>query len=305
MKEIKNVGIIGLGALGVMYAHLFTQRLGRARVFVLADSARIERYRQEGVWYNGQLCNFQYADAATLTEPIDLLLFAVKFGGLESAMETCRHLVGPDTTLISVLNGISSEPMLGTEFAPEQVVWCVAQKMAAKKDGNYVIAEPVGELAIGVPPGCNTLHFQRLTAFFEQIDFPHALPADIRTHMWGKLLCNTGSNQANMVFQCSYAALQIPGEARDIMLDAMREVVAVANAEGIPLSEADVQHWVSIIDTLPPEGETSMRQDAKAHRKTEVELFAGTIRRLAKQHGISVPANDWLYQRIQEMEASY
>ena len=107
------------------------------------------------------------------------------------------------------------------------------------------------------------------------------------------------------VFQCDYGPLQVPGKPRDTMIGAMREVAAVANAEGVPLSEKDVAAWVDIIDHLPSNGETSMRQDGKNHRKSEVELFAGIIRRLAAKHGISVPVNDWLYQQIQEMERNY
>lgn len=305
MKKIETVGVIGLGALGTLYAHLFTEALGKDRVFVLADSRRVERYRRETRYFNGRPCDFQYADAAALTQPVDLLLFTVKFTGLDDAVVSCRHLVGPETTLVSVLNGVSSEQVLGRAFTPEQVVWCVAQKMSAVKEGCRVTVKPFGELAVGVPEGQDGAHLRRLTAFFDSIRFPYSTPEDIRTHMWSKLLCNTGCNQAAMVFQCGYSGLQTPGQARDTMLGAMREVVAVANAEGIPLSEEDVRTWTAIIDALPPEGEPSMRQDGKARRKSEVELFAGTIRRLAKEHGIAVPVNDWLYQRVQELEAAY
>ena len=285
MKPIQTAGVIGLGSLGVLYATLFTRALGKEQVPVLADGARIARYRKQGFWYNDAPCDFNYTDAAARTEPVDLLLFAVKFGGLQNAIETCRHLVGPDTLLISVLNGISSEEILGDAFGPEHVVWCVAERMAAKKEGNRVVCDPIGELAVGVPAGEDTSRLQRLTAFFDSIGFPYVVPADIRTHMWSKLLCNTGCNQAALVFQCDYGPL--------------------ANAEGVPLSEKDVAAWVDIIDHLPSNGETSMRQDGKNHRKSEVELFAGIIRRLAAKHGISVPVNDWLYQQIQEMERNY
>lgn len=305
MKQIETVGIIGLGALGALYTHLFTEALGKDRVLVLADPQRIQRYQTEGLFYNGELADFNYKNAAQATEPVDLLLFASKFSGLKDSIAACRHLVGPDTTLVSVLNGITSEQILGEAFSPEQVVWCTAQKMGAKKEGNRVTVSPVGELALGIPAGQDAAHFRRLTAFFDAIRFPYSLPEDIQTHMWGKLLCNTGCNQANIVFECSYGDLQIPGKARNTMIGAMREVVLVANAEGILLSETDVENWVSIIDGLPPEGESSMRQDGKAHRKSEVELFSGTIRRLAQKHGLSVPVNDWLYAKIKEMEATY
>ena len=305
MKPIQTVGIIGLGSLGVLYAALFTEALGKERVLVLADSGRTARYREEGIWCNGRLCDFNYVDAASRTEPVDLLLFAVKFGGLRDAIETCRHLVGPDTLLLSVLNGIVSEEILGDAFGPEHVVWCVAEKMSAKKEGNHVTCGPWGELAVGLPAGEDPSRLRRLTAFFDAIGFPYVCPPDMRVHMWGKLLCNTGCNQAAMVFQCNYSLLHRPGKARDTMIGAMREVVSVANAEGIPLSEQDVENWVGIIDALPDDGEPSMRQDGKNHRKSEVELFAGTVRRLAAKHGISVPVNDWLYEQVQKMEQAY
>ena len=89
------------------------------------------------------------------------------------------------------------------------------------------------------------------------------------------------------------------------MIAAMREVVLVANAEGVPLTEQDVTDWVQVIDDFAPEGAPSMRQDGMAHRKSEVELFAGTIRRLGAAHGVPTPVNDWLYQRVQEIESQY
>lgn len=305
MKSIETVGVIGLGALGVLYADQFTQALGKDRVFVLADRQRTDRYRREGVWYNDELCDFNYADAAQITQPVDLLLFAVKFGGLDTAVDTCRHLVGPNTILLSVLNGITSEEVLGRAFGPEKVVWCVAQKMSAKKEGNRAYCAPTGELAVGLPAGADQAPLKRLTAFFDQIGFAYSLSEDIRTHMWSKLLCNTGCNQAALVFQCDYSGLQVPGKARDTMIGAMEEVVAVAAAEGVTLTRADIDNWVSIIDSLPPDGEPSMRQDGKNHRPSEVELFAGTIRRLGQAHGIPTPVNDWLYDQIKTMEAAY
>lgn len=305
MKEIKTVGVVGLGALGVIFAHQLTRGAGYENVKVLANSKRTARYKAEGVFLNGARCDFNYADTAAEAQPLDLLLFAVKFGALEDAIAECRHLVGPGTTIISALNGIASEQVLSDAFGAEKVVWCVAQKMSAVKEGNQATCPAYGELALGVPAGQDDSRLRMLAAFFDKANFPYCLPEDIQIHMWSKLLCNTGCNQASMVYACGYGGLQAPGEARDAMLGAMREVVLVANAEGIPLSEKDVSSWDAIILSFPPDGEPSMRQDSKAHRKSEVELFAGTIRKLAARHGIAVPVNDMLYQRIQEIESRY
>ncbi len=309
MKEIKTVGLIGLGAMGTMYASVFTEALGKEHVLILADKARTERLRREGIWCNGNLCDFNYTDAATVTEPVDLLVFAVKFSALPEAIETCRHLVGPETTLLSVLNGISSEEILCETFGKEQVVWCVCSRASVVKEGNrinvFTALPPSGRTDIGIPTGHPDDHYRRLTAFFDRIDFHYWPAEDILSVMWGKMMCNTGCNQATMVYECTYAELQRPGEPRDTMIGAMAEVVSVANAEGVPLTQADLDSWVNVIDGLDPDAEPSMRQDGKAHRKSEVDLFAGTVRRLGRKHGIPTPVNDWLYDRVQEMERAY
>lgn len=309
MKELKTVGIIGIGALGTMYANVFHRALGREHVLILSDSARTERLRREGMWCNGEQPDFNYVDAATVREPVDLLIFAVKSTGLEEAIETCRHLVGPETTLMSVLNGVASEEILARNFGAEKVVWCVCSRASVVKEGNRVTVftalPPSGRTDIGIPAGHPAAHYERLTAFFDRIGFHYWEPENILHTMWSKMMCNTGCNQATMVYECTYAELQQPGEIRDTMINAMREVVTVANAEGVPLTQADLQYWVDVIDSLDPEAEPSMRQDGKAHRKSEVELFAGTVRRLGEKHGISVPVNDWLYERVLEIESRY
>lgn len=93
-KIIKTIDIVGLGALGVMYADFFTKKLGKEKVRVLADEARIERYKGEQVTFNGEVCDFQYCDAKKEDRPSELMLFAVKYGALETAMEENAHLVG-------------------------------------------------------------------------------------------------------------------------------------------------------------------------------------------------------------------
>lgn len=309
MKEIKTVGLIGLGALGTMYAAVFNQALGKEHVLILADGPRTERLQRDGMWLNGEKFDFNYVDASSVKEPVDLLIFAVKATGLTDAINSCRHLVGPETTLMSVLNGVSSEEILAETFGAEKVVWCVCSRASVVKEGNHVTVftalPPSGRTDIGIPTGHPEAHYQRLTAFFDAIGFHYWPSDDILSAMWGKMMCNTGCNQATMVYECTYAELQQPGEIRDTMIAAMREVVLVANAEGVPLSEEDVQDWVTVIDGLDPEAEPSMRQDGKAHRKSEVEFFAGTVRRLGRKHGIAVPVNDQLYERVLDMESKY
>lgn len=298
MKTISTVDIVGLGALGTMYACDFTKSLGKENVRVLADASRTEKYRREGVSFNGEPCDLSFCDAACETKKAQLILYAVKYGALSQAMEETSHLIGPDTVILSVLNGIRSEEDLADRFGADKIVYCIARKMDAGKEGNRAVCKNHGELALGVRDGGTEDNLRAVVALFERIRFPYALPEDIRRDMWSKLLCNVGVNQTCSLLEGGYGLVHQPGPARDMMQAAMREVVAVANAEGIGLTEQDVSDWTATIDGLNPDGEPSMRQDSKAGRPTEVQLFAGTVCALGKKHGIPTPVNDIFLEKL-------
>ena len=208
------------------------------------------------------------------------------------------HLVGPDTILLSALNGIRSEEDLGRKFGKEKVIHCIAQKMAAMKEGNAAVCTNPGELALGVLDEGKKKNLDVVKLFFDETGFPYSCPENMRHAMWAKLLCNVGVNQTLALYGGTYRDVQKEGEAREMMKAAMRETILVANAEGVDLTEKDLHEWVGIIDGLNPDGEPSMRQDSKAGRKTEVVLFAGTICELGKKHCIATPVNDIFMEKI-------
>lgn len=196
------------------------------------------------------------------------------------------------------MNGIRSEEDLGRKFGKEKVVHCIAQKMAAMKEGNAAFCTNPGELALGVLDGGKEENLNVVKTFFDEIGFAYSCPADMRHAMWGKLLCNVGVNQTLALCEGTYRSVQQEGEEREMMKAAMRETILVANAEGVDLTEKDLEDWVAVIDSLNPDGEPSMRQDSKAGRKTEVVLFAGTICELGKKHCIATPVNDIFMEKI-------
>lgn len=296
--EIRSIDIVGVGALGVMYADFFTKKLGKEQVRILADKDRIERYQKDRITFNGEVCDFNYRDAAKESRQSQLLLFSVKYGALESAMEEVAHLVGPDTIMISVLNGIRSEEDLAGKFGKEKVVHCIAQKMDAMKVGNAATCTNKGELALGILNGGKEENLEAIKTFFDEVGFIYSCPEDMKHAMWSKLLCNVGVNQTLSLCEGTYRNVQEEGKEREMMKAAMRETILVGNAEGVDLSEKDLEDWLAIIGTLNPDGEPSMRQDSKAGRKTEVALFAGTICELGKKHGIATPVNDMFLEKI-------
>ena len=85
----------------------------------------------------------------------------------------------------------------------------------------------------------------------------------------------------------------------------MREVILLSEMEGVNLTELDLEYWLKILGTLNPHGKPSMRQDVEAMRKSELELFAGTVLEYGKKHGVETPVNKSIFEGITELEKSY
>lgn len=141
--EIRTIGIIGQGALGVMYGNHLTKKLGNGHVFFIADETRVERYRKTGMSCNGEKCGFTYRSPAEAVTA-DLIIFAVKFMGMESAIRTVKPFVGENTLFLSVLNGISSEGMIEEVYGVDHVLYACVQGMDAGKDGSAVTYKKYG-----------------------------------------------------------------------------------------------------------------------------------------------------------------
>ena len=303
---IKKVSIIGLGALGVLFGHHLSKRMEPWDLRIIADRDRISRYKEEKVYSNGERCEFHYVTPEEECSPADLLIFSVKFNGLDEALHTVRKHVGENTIILPLLNGITSESIIGHAYGIDKVLYCVAQGMDAVKIGNKLTYDHMGMLCFGSKePGVLSPKAKELADFFEEMDIPYELVTDMYRRQWGKFMLNVGVNQTVAVYQTNYGGVQREGKARDTMIAAMREVIALSEEEGVHLTEEDLCYWLDILGTLGPKGKPSMAQDVEARRPSEVELFAGTVIELGKKYGIPTPVNEELYQKIGRMETQY
>lgn len=304
--EIKTVSIVGLGALGVLFGNRISENMQKGGLRIVADGARIDRYRRDGVFCNGKRCDFHYVTPDEDCGPADLLIISVKFGDLDGALEAAKNQVGPDTVIISLLNGISSEGIIGEAFGADKVLLSVAQGMDAVKTGNRLTYKNMGMICFGaIKPGEQEERVEAVRRFFEKTGVPHEVVSDMRKKLWGKFMLNVGVNQAVAVFECDYGGIQKEGRARDAMIAAMKEVLVLSEKEGVPLTQSDLDYWLRVLDGLNPDGKPSMRQDLEAKRRSEVELFSGTVLALGKKYGIQCPVNRMLYDRIKAMESGF
>lgn len=303
MGEIKTVSIIGLGSLGILFGNHLSKKMPMKDLRIIADRERIEKYQKDQIYCNGQRCDFHYVTPEEMGEPADLILFTVKFQNLAEAIEMVKNQVGKETIMMSALNGISSEEMIGQAYGMENIVYCVAQGMDGIKTGNRLDYEHMGMLCFGDrEAGVVSNQVKMVEVFFKKTELPHEVETDMTKRLWGKFMMNVGVNQTAAVYECNYGGLQKEGSPRKTMVAAMREVIPLSEKEGIPLTEEDLSYWLKVLDTLRPEGKPSMQLDMEARKLTEVELFSGTVLTLGKKHKILTPVNQTLYKKVKCME---
>ena len=115
-------------------------------------------------------------------------------------------------------------------------------------------------------------------------------------------MLNVGINQISAILKAPYGVFQTLPDAQKLFSSACREVLPLAQKEGVSLSEVDISECLKVFKTLSPVSKTSMLQDVEAGRKTEVESFALAVINLGKKHGIPTPVNEMLYHMIRVLE---
>lgn len=311
-KTINTTAIIGMGALGLLYGQHIADALGKNAVSFILDDDRYARYQSKTFTCNGKKLDLQMKKSSDCT-PFDLVIVAVKYNSLNSALETMKNCVGENTIIISVLNGISSEKIIAQRYGMDKMLMTVAQGMDAMRDGSNLKYTKKGLLFIGKPDAQNndvlsTKSAENLAAvkeLFDRISMPYQIEENIMYRMWAKWMLNVGINQTCAVFDTCYQVCTTPGKEMDTFINAMKEVITLSKYEGVNLADSEIDVYFNIIKTLAPDGYPSMAQDRKAKRYSEVEMFAGTVIELAKKHNVPVPTNHFLYDEMRKIEAGY
>ena len=312
IQPLQRVAIVGAGAMGGMYAAHFAQSGFDVRF--VASGERAERLRQAGLTVNGEPLRAgvvdpadpaSAADSADPADPrdwtADLVIFAVKDRHLVEAVDEAACVIGPDTIVLSVLNGLDSEELIAERLGERPmallgegptVLLCVALAMDAEREGSGIRFRQAGRLVFGQPRNDEiSPAVEAVQEALTRAGLEWSTPIDMRHQMWWKFMVNVGINQASAVLDAPYGIFQSEGPARSLMSALVDEVVAVAQAEGVPLGPDDVQAWHNVLAGQPAEGRTSMHQDALAGRPTEVDTFGGRVVALGEKHGIPTPFN--------------
>lgn len=305
MKNISSVYISGLGAVGCTYASKIYE-MNPDCIKVVASKERIERYKKSGVMINGKPYFFNYINPEEHKEPADLIIIAVKQHQLMQSIEDIRNFVGHKTIIISLLNGIVSEEIIAKEFGEDKILYSMCVGLDAVRKGTSTSFTTCGKIVFGDKE--NHTHSSNVIAvkeFLDRAKIQYLIPEDMIEQLWWKFMVNVGINQISAILRAPYGVFQNITQAKELMEKAALEVVTLASAVGINLKAKDIDEFTKIMQKLSPEGKTSMLQDVEAGRKTEVEIFAGTVIELGRKYSIATPVNDMLFNMIRTLEQMY
>ncbi len=299
--NIRSAALIGLGAMGSFLAPRLEDGLGRDRFTVIAGGERKERLERDGVRINGVCRRFRVTEPEK-GEPQDLLIIAVKDPALPSAIRDIERFVGDRTVILCIMNGVESEEKVAAAYGWEHMLYSYMKIPVELKNGSYDFDPEGGFIAFGERE--NKELSERVLAVREVLEtcrIPYRIQEDMILGIWEKFMSNIGENMTCALLGVPFEAFRTSVHANAIKNMGKKEVQAVAQALGIGLTEETIREQ----DRRPynaPYNRPSTLQDLDEGKKTEVDMFAGTVVRLGRRLGIPTPVNELFYHGIKVLE---
>ncbi len=284
MRDIKNVLICGLGAIGSIYA----DKIKGAKILV--DTGRLERYKKNPTTFNGKVMELDYI-LPNDDFKADLIIIATKYDGLANAIENIQKFVSDDTLILSLLNGVTSEKIIAERYGAEKVVYSYFIGHSAVREGRNITQDGINTIVMGAN--------ERIQKYFDKVGINYEIPDDIIRSMWLKFMLNVSSNQTTALMRLTFGEMLNNKKCMEFVVNVMKEVQTIAKAESVKNTETMIEDALKALQLMCPEGKTSMLQDVEAGRKTEVDMFAGVMIELGQKHNIPTPYNKVLKELIE------
>lgn len=302
-KEIKTVSLIGLGAVGAYLASHLSKYLGN-NFRVIADGERAENLKNNGLEINGEHYDFNVVSPSDKsTGPADLVIIITKMTGLDQACKDVQNQVGPDTTILTPLNGVESEDVAIKHFGEEIVLYSLTRVSAVKQGNTVSFNDSIGFIEFGEKTN-ETIspRVQAIQEVLEAAGIKTLIQKDMIEAIWRKFVCNVSENQVSALLGLSFGAWSGSENANYLRCATAAEVIKIAQKKGIKIEDNYATDHINFLSRIPAGNKASTVQDILNKRKTEVDMFAGTIIRLGKETGVPTPINDFLYHGIRILE---
>ena len=298
--KIQKVALIGAGAVG---SYFVSGLAGKPEIdFTLIAEGERKKRLSEGLRINGQL---YMPPVRTPKEAgcADLVLIAVKYAAVREAAALASGLVAENTIVLSLLNGIDSEEIVGEYIGKEHIMLSL-MRIQSSRTGRECRFDPdaTAGLFFGEPEtGEETERERAVEELFDGTGIRCTRVADMRGEMWNKFAGNIASNLPQAMVGAGYGAYRDSEHVAWMRRRLNEEVHAVAGALGIvipKMSEKAARNWKGVEKAA----RFSTLQDLDAGRHTEVDMFLGVLIRLAKEHDVPVPYSEFAYHMIKALE---
>jgi 2-dehydropantoate 2-reductase len=297
-----RIAVMGTGGTGGYFGGLLA-RAGEEVTFI-ARGDHLEAIRKNGLAIKSVLAG-DFSIPAKATDntqdigPVDLVLFCIKAYDNAAAADQIRPLIGPQTVVLSVQNGIDNEQQIGEVIGAEHILGCVSY-VSSIIESPGVIAQTggPGKIVFGEMQGGTSARTETLQSTLQNSGITAELHADIQVALWQKFLGICGVNGITALTRLPLGEILACEETRNLMRGTMEEVEAVARASGANLPEACVDQSMDLFSSVEPSVRGSMYYDLAAGRRLELDVLNGTLVRLGSEHGIPTPINFAIYAAL-------
>jgi 2-dehydropantoate 2-reductase len=305
-----KIAILGAGAMGSAIGSLL-HKAGHAVTLVEVARPTLEAVQSRGLIIQnkaGQQETFRLpiTDQPSTIGSVELVLVFVKCYHTETAVRNALGLLGDDTVVLSLQNGWGNGPRIARIVGEARVLLGVCYHSATVLGPGHVLHAGVGKTFMGELDGSDSPRLQRIVATFTAAGMPVEPSGRVLKEIWSKLALNVATLPTSSTIRVSADHLLDTTEMQELMRSLLREVVAVAQAEGIELDFHE--RWeaiTSLLRKLAPNTKGSMHQDVENRRQTEIDVMCGAIIEAGERSGIPTPYNRAMVGLIKALEATF
>lgn len=303
-----KIAVVGPGAIGGLFA-AYLAKSGEDVWLLDKDPKRAQRLNESPIKIEGVSGSWQAkvntcADAEKIGTA-EFVLICVKSYDTQKALKNIAPLVGRDSLLVSLQNGLGNVELIGEEFGNQLVAAGSTNMGATLRDIGQVRHAGMGETVLGRLDGKITISLRQLREIFNRASLPTRTSRDIEGVLWSKLIINVGINALTAITGLNNGKLIEFEWTRKILKDAVTEAVKVAKRKRIKLIFDDPLGKVEAVCEATAKNISSTLQDCLKQKKTEIDFINGVIVRQAQSLSISAPVNQVLYELVKTIESTY
>ena len=298
--------IFGVGAIG----GYFGGRLAQAGedVTFIARGKHLQALRKKGLRVDSMNGDFVLSPVTATDDPaqigaVDVVMVGVKTWQVPEVAESIRPLIGDNTLVLPLQNGVEAPTQLAEILGREHVCGGLAKIFSFIAGPGHIRHSGVDPyIAIGELDNQHTARIETLLHAFTHSGIKAEIPADITAALWAKFLFVASWGGLGAITRAPIGVIRSFAQTRRMLEGSMQEIYEVARALKINLEQTTVSSSMGFVDTLPPNGTTSMQRDIIGNRPSEIDSWSGAVVRFGRDAGVPVPINEFIYYSLLPLE---